>query len=515
MARVGPRAARANSAPTIPDGQTAIPPQRLTDRYVLCSELGSGGMARVHVGRQLGSAEFTRTVAIKRLHPHFAQQPDFRLMLTDEARLSARVRHPNVVQMLDVVTTDDELFLVMEYIDGVSLGRLLRKARGRGERIPEAIVAAVIANVLQGLHAAHEATDERGTPLCIVHRDVSPDNVLVGVDGLARVLDFGVAKATSRLQSTQGGEIKGKLAYMAPEQLAGKATRQSDIFSASIILWEGLTGERLFRADDDGETIGKVLAGVVEPPQSIVPEIDPRLSEIVMRGLARAPADRWPTARNMALALEQDLTLATPSQVAAWVEEMDAAWLEQRRLLVRGVETMATDTAAGAAEISRVIIPATRSTPDVPPPVVSPDAVKAPAPNESTLTIRPPRNSRYAIALAVAVGVACATLIGWAARGRSMAAPSTETVVSAPPPEPAAPPPSPEPSTPTRIADSVDPPATSAPAAAPKTTRPPHRTSAPAGPAPSVRPPDKPNNPCDPPYRLGPMGEKIWLKTCL
>ena len=196
-------------------------------RYALFDEIASGGMATVHLGRLLGPSGFARTVAIKRLHPQFAKDPEFVAMFLDEARLAARIRHPNVVSTLDVVARRRRALPR----DGVRR----RASRSRGSREVARATASdrsrcrssarSIAGVLHGLHAAHEATSERGEPLGIVHRDVSPQNVLVGVDGVARVLDFGVAKAAGRVQTTRDGQIKGKLAYMAPEQLTGKRRR--------------------------------------------------------------------------------------------------------------------------------------------------------------------------------------------------------------------------------------------------------------------------------------------------
>src|SRR5580704_13437939 len=189
-------------------------------RYTIYGKIASGGMASVCFGRLLGGEGFARTVAIKRLHPHLAEDPEFRATLIDEARMAARIHHPNVVPTLDVVTADGELMLVMEYVRGESLARLLKIERARSRRVPLHIVSAIGSGSLNGLHAAHEATSDSGEPLGIVHRDVSPQNLLVGVDGLARVIDFGVAKAAGRLQTTSDGAIKGKVAYMAPEQLA-------------------------------------------------------------------------------------------------------------------------------------------------------------------------------------------------------------------------------------------------------------------------------------------------------
>src|SRR5438094_9657465 len=197
-------------------GQDARSTERVVGRYALYGEIAAGGMATVHLGRLIGQVGFSRTVAIKRLHAQYAKDPEFVSMFLDEARLAARIRHPNVVATLDVVALRGELFLVMEFVQGESLSRLVRHARETRGSMPVPIVGAVMSGVLQGLHAAHEARNERGEPLDVVHRDVSPQNVLVGVDGVARVLDFGVAKAIGRLQTTRDGQIKGKTAYMSP-----------------------------------------------------------------------------------------------------------------------------------------------------------------------------------------------------------------------------------------------------------------------------------------------------------
>src|ERR1700722_19538002 len=224
-------------------------------------------MATVHLGRLLGHVGFARTVAIKRLHPKFAQDPDFVSMFLDEARLAARIRHPNVVPTIDVVATSGELFLVMEYVQGESLARLVRISRDKDTLISPNVVTTIMAAVLQGLHAAHEARDERGDPLGIVHRDVSPQNILVGTDGMARVLDFGVAKAAGRIQTTRDGQLKGKLGYMAPEQIQGREVdRRTDVYAAGVVLWEVLTRQRLFFADNEAMVMRAVLERVVERP---------------------------------------------------------------------------------------------------------------------------------------------------------------------------------------------------------------------------------------------------------
>jgi eukaryotic-like serine/threonine-protein kinase len=308
-------------------------------RYALRHEIASGGMAVVHLGRLIGPAGFSRTVAIKRLHPHLARNPEFVAMFLDEARLAARIRHPNVVSTLDVVATEGELFVVMEYVPGDSLARVLRAASERGERVPLPVAASVMVNVLHGLHAAHEACDEQGQPLMLVHRDVSPHNVLVGTDGAAHVIDFGVAKAVGRAQVTREGQLKGKLAYMAPEQLkGGRVDRRADVFGAAVVFWEMLTGERLFDGADEGEIYGKVVRGEVRRPSKIVGGVTRKTDSIVLRGLARSTSRRYESARAMALAIEEALPLATPSQLGQWVERLTADVLAERRRQIAEIE---------------------------------------------------------------------------------------------------------------------------------------------------------------------------------
>jgi serine/threonine protein kinase len=346
---------RGHAAPPPAAPSSPPEPSRIVGRYALYKEIASGGMATVHFGRLLGPVGFARTVAIKRLHPQHARDPEFVSMFLDEARLVARIRHPNVVQTLDVVALEGELLIVMDYVQGEALWRLIRRKAADPERVPPRIATAVITGILYGLHAAHEARGERGEPLSIVHRDVSPQNILVGVDGVARILDFGVAKAAGRIHSTQGAALKGKLAYMAPEQLEGKVTRLTDIFAASIVLWEALTSERLFAAGDERETVGRVLGRPIPPPSArmqsltgtsgvlgldgISPEKLAELDQIVLRGLRREPSERFASARDMAIAIERSIGVASPAEVGDWVERTARAVLDQRAETVAVIES--------------------------------------------------------------------------------------------------------------------------------------------------------------------------------
>jgi len=296
-------------------------------------------MAVVHFGRQTGIVGFSRVVAIKRMHAQYAGSSEFVAAFLDEARLASRVQHPNVLPVLDVVRDGDELFIVMEYVNGEALSELLRASRDSGERVPARVATAILIDVLHGLHAAHEAKSEKGAPLGIVHRDVSPHNVMVGVDGAARVLDFGVARAAGRLQTTRAGQVKGKVAYMSPEQvLANEVTRQSDVYSAGVVLWETLSGRRLFHKESAGGVLYDILEGPIDPPSKHRADVPPALDAIAMRALERNVRVRWSTARDFALALERETEHATSSEVGAWVEKVAHAALEKRRAEVEEIE---------------------------------------------------------------------------------------------------------------------------------------------------------------------------------
>jgi eukaryotic-like serine/threonine-protein kinase len=312
---------------------------RVVGRYAVCDEIASGGMATVYFGRLLGPAGFARTVAIKCLHPQFSKDSNFVSMFLDEARLAARIRHPNVVPILDVVTARDELFLVMEYVHGESLAKLIRTVASSGSFVPPPIAAGILVGLLHGLQAAHDARDEAGRKLGIVHRDVSPQNVLVGSDGLPRVTDFGVAKATGRLQSTVDGQLKGKLNYTAPEQfMAEDIDQRVDVYAASVVLWETLTGARLFDAERPGTVMHAIISGEIDPPGSRVAAIPAEIDAIVMKGLSRKPDKRFATAREMANALEAALRIAAPSEIGEWVERVARKSLAKRAALMARME---------------------------------------------------------------------------------------------------------------------------------------------------------------------------------
>jgi serine/threonine-protein kinase len=310
------------------------------ERYAVYDEIATGGMATVHWGRLRGPEGFARTVAIKRLHPHLARNQAFVSMFLDEARHSARVRHPNVVATLDVVADGGEVFLVMDFVLGESLARLLDALGGRDEAAPPAVVVGVMAGVLHGLHAAHQTHGDDGGPLGLVHRDVTPGNILVGLDGVARVLDFGIAKARAlRDRDTSQGVLKGTIGFLAPEQIRGEPVdRRTDVYSAAVVLWEALAGRRLFRGDSTEEVLERIRAHEVTPPSAVRAGLPPELDRIVLKGLSRAAADRYATAREMALALEDAVPPPTPSHIGVWVESVAGAGLRERARRLAAIE---------------------------------------------------------------------------------------------------------------------------------------------------------------------------------
>jgi serine/threonine-protein kinase len=329
----------------------------IVGRYAIFDAIAAGGMATVHLGRLIGPVGFSRTVAIKRLHAQYAHDPDFTSMFLDEARMAARVQHPNVVPTLDVVLSNNELLLVMEYVRGESLSRLIRAARTAGERMPPRIVVAILSGALQGLHAAHEATDEKGKALGLVHRDMTPQNILIGVDGTARVLDFGVAKAEGRVQTTREGQVKGKLLYMPPEQLAAQpVSRTADVYAAGVVLFEALTGTRMFAGEDERASISRIMSNDLRVPSDIVPELS-AFDAVVRRACSADPTHRFPSAREMALALEECMTPASNAEVGSWVERLASGTLNDRARKVAEIESSGMSV-AGITRTSNSVKPA-------------------------------------------------------------------------------------------------------------------------------------------------------------
>ncbi len=299
------------------------------ERYEILRVIASGGMATVHLGRALGAGGFERLVAVKMMHPHLASDPEFLAMFLDEARLAARIRHPNVVSTLDVQQDELGAFLVMDYIEGPSLQQILKQQRKSGSSIPLNVLLRILLDTLAGLHAAHDLRDGAGNPLNLVHRDVSPHNVLIGVDGIARITDFGVARAEARIASTHSGQLKGKIAYMSPEQARGLSIdRRADIYAAGVMLWEMLTGKPLVRGESDIVMLTVVATGNHRAPRVVKPTVPEALSDAVMRALRHDPDERFATAADFAEAVESaalssGVGIGTPRAVASFIRELN------------------------------------------------------------------------------------------------------------------------------------------------------------------------------------------------
>ncbi|WP_236604975.1 serine/threonine-protein kinase [Sandaracinus amylolyticus] len=275
--------------------------------YDILAKLKAGGMATLFLARRSGAAGFRRHVAIKVVHEHLASDRAFVRMFVDEALLQARIHHPNVVHVEELGEQDGQHFLVMEYVHGCSLAQLMDGLARRARRLTPEMACNVAAQVLAGLHAAHELRDEQSALLGVVHRDVSPQNVLLAYEGHVKLIDFGVAKAKNR-QSTVGGSLKGKLRYMAPEQAFGRPVdRRCDVYAIGIVLWEMLTMRKLFQAEEDLALLELVRHPKVDPPSTYAPEISPALDAVVMKALAPSAEDRFATAHDMRRAIAEAL----------------------------------------------------------------------------------------------------------------------------------------------------------------------------------------------------------------
>lgn len=322
----------------------------------------------MHLARVVGEGGFEREVALKVMHDHLLHEPDFVAMFLDEARLAARIRHPNVVPTIDIQKTDESLFLVMEFVEGLALSSMIKQLRKKGTihtgeltwdenegivvgegtkkqvPLPLDLASRIALDMLAGLQAAHDLTDRDGSPLQLVHRDISPANVLVGSDGISRITDFGVARAETRLTATQGGQIKGKLPYMPPEQIMADAVDQrADLYSGGVVLWEMLTGRRLFNAEHQGALLKSVLRGTQVPPSTENPNVPPAVDQVCMRALALDAQQRFATAADFAESLEDAVRtsgrkVASAKRLATFVKgfETNAHRLDDARRSVPG-----------------------------------------------------------------------------------------------------------------------------------------------------------------------------------
>ena len=325
-------------------------------RYELCFELASGGMASVYLARAEGSPGFEKLVALKRIHPHLANEKGYVEMFLDEARIASRITHANVCSVFDFGEADGEYFIAMEYLVGEPLSRVQRRVLANAEQRSSALLPArmarIIADACEGLHAAHELKDANGESLNVVHRDVSADNLFITYDGATQIVDFGIAHARQRLHQTEAGQVKGTFPYMAPEQMtAAVVDRRVDVWALGAVLWELLALRRLFLRDTDVNTMYAVLSSEIKPPSHYRPEVSPELDAIVLRALQRNPDDRWQSAREMGRALQRALAhqeeLVGPAELADWMRDLFPDGEERKR---RVMEIARTSNAFGLAD---------------------------------------------------------------------------------------------------------------------------------------------------------------------
>lgn len=308
-------------------------PSFIGGRYFVRDILASGGMGEVRFGEFTDSSGVRQVVAIKCVKPEFAGDAEFVAMLRDEAHIVSAISHSNVAAVLDVVEEPSGLYLVMEYIHGETLSKLVAASRARGATLPRSVSLAIVVDMLEGLHAAHEARSQTGVPLEIVHRDVSPQNVIVGADGVSRVLDFGIAKAITRSRPMTDGSLRGRISYMAPEHLAGSATRASDVYSAAVVLWELLAGRRYFEGLEAQEMIEQATNVPPKSLRAVAPTIEPALEALVLRGLAKDVNTRFASAREMAIALRAEGPIASRHEVSKVLAATAGQNLMQRAML--------------------------------------------------------------------------------------------------------------------------------------------------------------------------------------
>jgi serine/threonine-protein kinase len=341
-------------------------------------------MARVWAARLHGQRGFTKIVAIKTVLPHLAADPEFERMLVDEATIASGVRHPNVCEIYELGEDRETVYIAMEWVHGDSLAQILKggkvEAKGEGSGsvvlrrpIDPRIAARILADAAAGLHAAHNLTSDEGKPLEVVHRDVSPHNLLVSMDGNVKVTDFGVAKAIGAShEATRAGQIKGKLAYMSPEQAAGGAVdRRSDVFSLGCVLYEATTGKKPFRSEGDNQVLRELVKTSFPPPTRMVQGYPFELERIVLRALAAQPLHRFPTMDHMRIALEEWLAksgpVVTQSHVAAMVRERVGTQVDQRRERIRAA-TAAINEEGGTGRRSHPPADPSQLTPSGTPP---------------------------------------------------------------------------------------------------------------------------------------------------
>jgi eukaryotic-like serine/threonine-protein kinase len=420
--------------------------------YDLLVELAAGGMAMVFLARANDGRAVAPLVAIKRPHRHLAADKTFLSMLLDEARLASAIHHDNVVKVRELGFHAGEPFIVLDYVEGASLSELRKELAAAERAVDTKVALRIVLDALAGLHAAHELRDETGRPLGIIHRDVSPHNVLIGCDGRARLTDFGIAKAEDRLQVTRTNEVKGKLAYLAPERVDKRriCTKQSDVFSMAVVLWECLAGRRLFRGDEAVDTLQEVMHAPIPRLRQLGAQIPPSLDDVLARGLSRDLSVRFASAQDFADAIVRGAgrgNLGTPRDVARTIEAIFGLRMAKRHEVIReavGDDVMATTLFDVSGIPNRPKPQGTASHS----PLALLAAISPPAPSERysfgkasedygrIAEKRARRNVAAGVAVGVAVGVMVALLVLARPRGEAAAPVDPAPIQAIAPPSP-------------------------------------------------------------------------------
>jgi serine/threonine-protein kinase len=477
---------------------------------VLVRKLAEGGMAEIFLAKRLGADGFERNVVIKRMLPHLSGLPDFVEMFRDEARLAAKLSHPNIIQIHELGFAEGCYYICMEYMPGEDFSTTVRTASHRRQYVPVPLVMRVLAEAARGLHYAHEFTDEAGRPLNIVHRDISPSNLYVTYQGQVKVLDFGIAKAESRLVNTTAGVVKGKYVYMAPEQARGEVVdRRADVFSLGVSLYESLTHVRPFARENDLAVLNALLKGEFKPPRALRPDLSPELEAVVLKAMAFDREARYPSAAAFADDLEHLIAReAVSPSAAALAAFLRATFGEERFTQKTRIPTMTSLIQSGVAipavtDSMVSMVGAART--DAAPPAPAPAATPTPSTGERTSVVPPPPGTDAALRVRRrkglwAVGAASVLLLAGGAFvvGRSLSGPSAPVAQPQPPAQPIveAAPTTPSPAAPVEtppVAVAVQPPPAAVPtppteaAVAPNTVAP-TSEPAPAEPAPVAEP---------------------------
>jgi len=434
------------SASTSRIGEKRLP---VLGKYRLLAEIGHGGMAEVFLAVMEGPAKFSKLIALKMLRSQFAEDPDGREMFLNEARLAARLNHANVVQTYEVGEIDSRYYIAMEYLEGQPFSRILQRSRG-GEhpKIPLAMALRIIADSLSGLHYAHELRDFDGSSLNLVHRDISPHNVFVTYDGTVKVLDFGIAKAAGSSSETRTGVLKGKVGYMAPEQISDlPLDRRVDLYATGVMIWEAVAGRKVWKGLSDVATLSKVATEGVPRLSTAVPDVDPELERITAKACARARDERYNTSVELQADLEAfiekmtDGGKATPRSIARYISDVFSDTREETKRLVEGQLTKARSVPPeGLASVAAFPLTATLPGPGSISDVTTGSGrrdLQSTSGQISVVTAETPSSSSSKLLLLIAAVAALAIVAVIAMRTGDKPAPATSAATTSAPAPPA------------------------------------------------------------------------------